>query len=81
MPSPDCPVLLLMVAIIMVALDPPLATAAIISAGGEHTCALRDDARVVCWGSDAAAVAPTNSPLIQLSAGWHMVAAYVRMGV
>src|SRR5574337_1069252 len=35
-----------------------------IAAGGDHTCAARDDGKVVCWGSDAqreVGVAPAAS--------------------
>jgi alpha-tubulin suppressor-like RCC1 family protein len=52
---------------VMMATDARSVAAAMLSAGGEHTCALRDEGRVVCWGSDAATGAlPKTDHFIRL---------------
>ena len=43
--------------------------AATLSAGGEHTCALRSDGKVVCWSFYHAGFTPSGH-FIQLSAGY-----------
>ena len=41
------------------------------SAGGDHTCEVRSDDSVACWGSDTAGQAtPPAGSFVSVSAGW-----------
>ena len=54
-------------------LDPPAGSFSQVSAGGEHTCGLKSDGTVACWGYNYFGQStPPGGSFSQVSAGhWH----------